>query len=371
MLLNFCFACMIYKIALSLIKGLSVNLIEEIEKNYSNDQEVFNDLKLLVKNPRNTKSERINSQLKNDAILSLAEKIAKNCLANKIKIVTQKSPYYPKLLKECPDKPYLLYQKGNINPNEQELIAIVGTRSCSTYGLRNCEEIISQLKNYKIALVSGLAYGIDIKAHLCANENQIVNYGVLGSGIMNIYPKKHENHAKEIMQNGMLISEFPPNTPPLRYHFPKRNRIIAGMAKSTIVIESAEKGGAIITGEIANSYNRDVFAIPGDINKPYSKGCNHLIFKQKAHLLKSPADLIGFLELTKTSEKRTIKHKPKINLTKNQYIIHNIIGENEKINFNSLQKISNMKTTELMVVLLEMEIGNIIKELPGKIYRLL
>ena len=371
MLLYFCFVSMIYKVALSLIKGLSVNLIEEIEKNYSNDQEVFNALKLLVKNPRNTKSERIKSQLKNDAILNLAEKIANNCLVNRIKIVAQKSHYYPKLLKECPDKPYLLYQKGNINPNDQELIAIVGTRSCTSYGLKNCEEIISQLKNYEIAIVSGLAYGIDIKAHSCANKNQVVNYGVLGSGIMNIYPKKHQNHAEEIMQNGMLITEFPPNTPPLGFHFPKRNRIIAGMAKSTIVIESAAKGGAIITGEIANSYNRDVFAIPGDIHKPYSKGCNHLIFKQKAHLLKSPTDLIEFLELTKTSEKRTMKQKPKINLTKNQSIIYNIIGEHEKINFNALQKTSNIKTTELMVLLLEMEIGNIIKELPGKIYRLL
>ena len=134
-------------------------------------------------------------------------------------------------------------------------------------------------------------------------------------------------------------------------------------------ITSAAKGGAIITGEIANSYNRDVFAIPGDIHKIYSKGCNHLIFKQKAHLLKSSTDLIEFLELTKTSEKKGIK--PKINLTKNQAIVYNILCENEKINFNALQKTSNMKTTELMVLLLEMEIGNIIKELPGKIYRLL
>ena len=212
---------MIYKIALSLIKGLSINLIEEIEKNYSNEKEVFYALKSLVKTPRNTKSERIKSQLKNDEILHLAETITKTCFTNEIEPVTQKSSFHPNLLKECPDRPYLLYLKGNINPNDQELISIVGTRNCTTYGLRNCEEIISTLKNYKIAIVSGLAYGIDIKAHLCAKENHVVNYGVLGSGIMNIYPKKHLGNAIEITQNGMLISEFPTKYPSIGVSLPK------------------------------------------------------------------------------------------------------------------------------------------------------
>ena len=355
-----------YSVALSQIKHLSFRLINEITIGSKSYEETYFKLKHFVNNSNTKTAEKIKKQINSNEPLIKADKILSDCNKYDIKIVNEKSNYYPKLLKECIDKPIVIYMKGEINPNERELISVVGTRNCTFYGLENCYNIISEMSNYKIGVVSGLAYGIDIKAHIEANKLNIPNYAVLGSGINNIYPKAHEKYAKEIMKNGMIISEYPPFTIPNQYNFPKRNRIIAGMTKSTIVIESSLKGGAMITAKLANDYNRDVFAIPGAINQTQSKGCNWLIFNHQAQLITHPKDFLGILGVQKLDLK-----KNKINQNKSHHNLYDFISRNPNSSFNKIQSQIDIPTSELNAILMRMEIEELILQLPGKIYTIL
>ena len=172
-------------------------------------------------------------------------------------------PDFPERLRHCPDGPTLLYYKGSAQLNQEHLVAIVGTRNATEYGQRITEQIIEELAKMNILVVSGLAYGIDIRAHQMAIQNHIPTIGVLAHGLDRIYPHVHRNVAHRMMDNGGLITEFPSQTNPDRENFPRRNCIIAGLCDATIVIEAASKGGALITADLANGYNRDVFAVPG------------------------------------------------------------------------------------------------------------
>lgn len=355
-----------YSVALSQIKHLSFKLINEITIGSNSYEETYFKLKHFVNNSNSKTAEKIKKQINNNEPLIKADKILSDCNKYNIKIVNEKSNYYPKLLKECIDKPIVIYMKGEINPNEQELISVVGTRNCTFYGLENCYNIISEINNYKIGIVSGLAYGIDIKSHKEANKLNIPNYAILGSGINNIYPKAHEKYAKEIMKNGMIISEYPPFTVPNQYNFPKRNRIIAGMTKSTIVIESSLKGGAMITAKLANDYNRDVFAIPGAINQTQSQGCNQLIFNHQAQLITHPRDFLEILGVQKLDLK-----KNKINQNKSHHNLYDFISRNPNSSFNKIQSQIDIPTSELNAILMRMEIEELILQLPGKIYTIL
>ncbi|HUM89274.1 MAG TPA: DNA-processing protein DprA, partial [Prolixibacteraceae bacterium] len=205
---------------------------------------------------------------------------------------------YPRRLALCEDSPVILFQKGTATLNQQKIISIVGTRNATDYGRQQTEELISGLASLgiNILIVSGLAFGIDIAAHKAALKNNFQTIGVVGHGLDKIYPSMHANIAREmIASGGGVLSDFVSGSKIDPGNFPRRNRIVAGLADCTIVIESGEKGGALVTADIANSYNRDVFAYPGRTNDPFSKGCNNLIKQNKAALIESASDLIQFM----------------------------------------------------------------------------
>ena len=198
---------------------------------------------------------------------------------------------YPSNLKLCMDAPVNLFYKGSVNWNNQRFVSIVGTRKCTQFGKEFTENIVSELSKYNVVIVSGLAFGIDIASHKAALNNT-KTVSVLAHGLDRVYPSPHAKYAKEIIENGALLTDYISETKPERQNFPSRNRIVAGLSEATIVVESSKKGGSLITADIANSYNRDVFAVPGKPTNKQSEGCNHLIKSHQAILLDIVTDIV-------------------------------------------------------------------------------
>src|SRR5690606_1769334 len=250
-----------------------------------------------------------------DAILSktyLNEAEAELAFVEKhhIELLWLDDPNYPRRLKYCEDAPLLLYFKGKGDLNPKRTVSIVGSRNATAYGKLICEQFVHDLRTCQVQIISGLAYGIDIQAHRQALKHDISTIGVLGHGLDRIYPANHRDTALKMLERGGLLTEFPSGTNPDRQNFPMRNRIIAGLADVTIVIEAAMKGGALITAEIANTYNRDVCAFPGGIDQEYSAGCNYLIKTNRAHLIRNTDDLAYLMNWEKEDKNKTAKQLP-------------------------------------------------------------
>lgn len=208
-----------------------------------------------------------------------------------VDILFYTSKKFPTRLKLLPDAPVLLYYQGTADLNAPKTLALVGTRQATDYGREQTERLLRGVLPHQPLIVSGLAYGIDILAHRAALQEGLATVGVMATGLDVIYPAAHRKTAEKMREQGGLLTEFPFGTPPDRYNFPQRNRIIAGLADGTVVVEAAAKGGALITAELALSYDRDVLAVPGPLGAPTSEGCNLLIKTNKAALYQEPADL--------------------------------------------------------------------------------
>lgn len=277
---------------------------------------------------------------------------------------------FPSRLKNCTDAPILLYYKGTADLNHHRMIAIVGTRNASDYGKQMTEKISEELKACDVIIVSGLAYGIDITAHKASIKNEIPTIGVLGHGLDRIYPAIHKPTAEKMMEQGGLLTEFITGTKPDKENFPQRNRIVAGMCDAVLVIEAAKSGGALITAEIANSYNRDVFAIPGRTNDTYSAGCNHFIRINKAALAESAADIAHMMNWN--AEKRD-SEKPKqrqlfVELNEEESLLANVILQNGKTHIDWITSSVALPVSKISATLLNLEFKGVIKALPGKMY---
>lgn len=285
--------------------------------------------------------------------------------------ITEES--YPARLKNCEDAPVLFYFKGEANFNTAKVISIVGTRNATNYGRDLCRQFIADLKVYQPLVVSGLAYGIDSMAHLECLKNEIPTIGVLGHGLDRIYPAQNQFLAEKMLSCGGLLSEFTSGTPTRPENFPKRNRIIAGIADVTIVVEASTKGGALITAGIARSYDRDVFAFPGRINDEYSAGCHELILMNRAGLITKASDL-EYLLLNWTVDKPVIEQQPSIssifNLSADEKHIVDLLQEKGKIPIDDLVLLCHDFHTSLPTIMLELEMRGIIVALPGKQYEL-
>jgi DNA processing protein len=279
---------------------------------------------------------------------------------------------YPARLKQCADSPLLLYFKGNADLNQQKIISIVGARNQTEYGERMTNTIVKELAAHDVLIVSGLAYGVDITAHRAALDNGLKTIGVMAHGLDRIYPSVHTQTADKMVNQGGLLSDFPSETNPDRENFPKRNRIVAGLCDAVIVIESKKDGGSLITADIANSYNRDVFAVPGTIDMPYSKGCNHYIKINKAALLETAADIAYILgwEAESNKKNKTSQVSLPLNLTIEEEKLFSFIKEKGKVNIDELAVIAEMPMSKASALLLNMEFSGYIKSLPGKIYQL-
>lgn len=300
-----------------------------------------------------------------------AEKELLKAEKESVEVVFYMDKKYPSRLKNIPDAPSILYLKGNTNFENPKAVAIVGTRQATSYGKERVEELMKDLVPHNALIVSGLAYGIDIHAHKQAVKHELSTVGVMGSGMDVIYPAAHRDTTKKMFEHGGLVTENPFGTKPDAHNFPQRNRIIAGLCDALIVVEAAEKGGALITAEIANSYNRDVFAFPGGVRETYSAGCNNLIKSNKAHLLTSAKDLEYIMSWDATIPQ---KKKPAGSLAEydnnEQAVLKIMIDKKANVLIDELSWKANLPVSQLAGVLLGLEFKGVVKSMPGKQYQL-
>jgi len=277
---------------------------------------------------------------------------------------------YPKRLLNSYDAPVLLYYRGNADLNASRIISIIGTRSNTEYGKTTTEKLIADFKEFSPLIVSGLAFGIDAIAHKGAMQNDLATIGVLGHGLQTIYPAQHKSMAKEMLLQGGLLTEFTSTTKPDKHNFPRRNRIVAAIADATIVVETAIRGGSMITAELANSYNRDVFAVPGRMTDTKSAGCNYLIQNNKAILLTNAKQLAEELGWQMPVVKKKAQRELFINLTDDEQTIVDILKEKESVHIDELYLQSGLSSSAVAAAILNLELQNAVLSLPGKIYKL-
>ena len=279
---------------------------------------------------------------------------------------------YPKRLKNCFDAPVMLYFKGNADLNAGKVISVVGTRNSTEYGRDICRTLLAGLKTHDPLIISGLAYGIDFLAHKEALKNSLSTVGILAHGLDRIYPAQHRPLAEKMVAGGGLLTEFMSGTVPDRENFPKRNRIIAGLADVTIVVEANIKGGALITAELANSYNRDVFAFPGRITDEYSSGCNHLIKTNRANLITNIADLEYILGWSESQNLHRLNPQLSlaIDLSEEEKKIAGVLFDTGGLVIDELALLTGMPQSKLALNILGMEMKGIITSLPGNVYKL-
>jgi len=276
---------------------------------------------------------------------------------------------YPNYLKHCIDGPILLFSSGDIALGRKKIISVVGTRNITSYGTAFCERLIEELAPLDPIIVSGFAYGVDICVQRAAIRNGLQTIGCLAHGLNQVYPKIHAQYMVEIEKNGGFFTEFWSSSQPERENFLKRNRVIAGMSEATIVVESAEKGGSLVTADIANSYNRDVFAVPGRVQDKYSTGCNNLIKQQKAHILTSAADLIYMLGWE--MEERQLPAVQKqlfVELNEMEKDIYNYLQTGGKQMLDSIAIECKLPIFKVSSTLLNMEMKGVVRPLPGKLF---
>ena len=277
---------------------------------------------------------------------------------------------YPNNLQHCIDSPILLFKDGNLDLSNQKIISIVGTRNMSSYGRDFCNKLIEDLAQYNPIIVSGFAYGVDICAHKAAVKNNLQTIAVLAHGLEQIYPKVHKKYINQVNENGGFLSEFWHNEAPLRENFLKRNRIVAGISKATIIIESAVKGGSLVTADIANSYNKDVFAVPGRTTDLYSKGCNNLIKNNRAFLLNSAEEIVKMLNWDLNEKPKTIQPQLFLELNENEQKIYDLLHKKGKQLLDVISLECNIPIYQLSAILLQMELKGVSKPLPGKMFEL-
>lgn len=274
---------------------------------------------------------------------------------------------YPQRLKHYQDSPILLYSSGNVNTEVSRTVAIVGTRKPTPSGILQCEKIVEELKNYNVTIISGLAYGIDTTAHRKAVECDIPTIGVLGNGLSKLYPATNRSLAQRMKEKGGLLSEFHMEAIPDREHFPMRNRIISALSDVVIVVESAIKGGSMITAIFANDQNKDVFAIPGRNTDSMSEGCNHLIKTNQAHLLSSAKDIAYIMRWDQNEKPQQMELHLDLNNSE-KLVIEKL--KTEELGIDSLVYQTGYKMSEITSILLNLEFKGIIKTIPGKKYML-
>ena len=280
---------------------------------------------------------------------------------------------YPQRLLNCYDSPTLLFYKGAADLNVPKIVSVIGTRTHTDYSKKITDKFIEELSAQNILIVSGMAYGVDAIAHKASLKHNLPTVGVLGHGLDQIYPADHSNLAKDMLKNGGgLLTEFRSKTNPDKHNFPTRNRIVAGMSDATIVIESGIKGGSMVTAELANGYNKDVFAFPGKITDNKSAGCNYLIKSNKAMLLTDAQQLIEIMGWEERSQKSKVKSQKEIfiELSKEEKIIIDILNEKETAHIDEINLRSGLSSSAIAAAILNLELQTVVSALPGKIYKL-
>ncbi len=359
-----------FKIGATLIKGVGTQTVKKLVSALGSEEAIFHSTKKSLEKIPGI-GEFLSNQISSaPEILDKAMNEVNFTQKNNITILSYTDAEYPKRMLECNDHPIVLYKKGNANMNEGKFLGIVGTRKMTPYGRSICEEIVSELakKHADLTIVSGMAYGVDICAHKKAIECGLSTIGVIGHGLDQIYPAAHIQTAKKMMQgNGAIVTEYPSGTRIDRNNFVARNRIIAGMCDAVLIVESGERGGALLTAEFANSYHRDVFSIPGRVGDLYSIGCNNLIKQNKASLVESAKD-IEYLMNWDDKNEGTLQLSLFSELSENEQKIVDLIQSEGAMQVNILSRKSQMPINQLSSLLFEMEMKGIVISMPGNVY---
>jgi len=360
-----------YKIAISLIPGIGSVTARNLIAYVGSVEGVFQEkAKNLMKIPGvgEVNAQRIIQQ----NVLDRAKREVDFILKNQIQTLFYLDDNYPARLKNCSDSPIILYFKGNAILNELHVISVVGTRNATNYGKDICEELIHSFseRNYKLLVISGLAYGIDVHAHKACLKYNVPTVGVFAHGLDTIYPSLHSAIASKMLENGGLITDFVSDTVIDRQNFLRRNRIIAGLADATIIVESAEKGGALVTADIANSYNRDVFAFPGRSNDPYSRGCNKIIKLNEAILVENASDIEKAMNWdVKISSPRVFQTSLFETFTDEENRLIDLLKEGNRF-VDEITIETQLPMSKVSSLLLGLEFRGLVVSLPGKMYRL-
>ena len=306
--------------------------------------------------------------LKDQSVFAKAERELQFIASRQLTVTSYQDTKYPERLKHCFDSPLVLFSSGNIDLQNQKTISIVGTRQITSYGLEFCRKFMEELAPMNPVIVSGFAYGVDIAVHQLAMENNLQTIGVVAHGLNQIYPKSHKKYVAKMEENGGFMTEFWSSSNPDKENFVRRNRIVAGMTEATIVIESAERGGSLITANLANDYNRDVFAVPGRVSDKYSQGCNTLIKTQKANVLTSASDLIYMLNWDIEKEVKSVQKQLFVALDDDEQKIYDYLLQSGKEVLDIIALHCEFPVYKISGILLNMELKGVIRPLPGKLF---
>ncbi|MBZ4043562.1 DNA-processing protein DprA [Flavobacterium hibisci] len=356
-----------YVLALLRVEGVGDIMAKKLLANFGSAEEIFK-----AKTNQIAAIDGVGSvllkNLKDKTVFEKSNKELDFITKNNIQVSFFKDENYPDRLKHCIDCPVLIFSAGNINLKNKRIISIVGTRQITSYGIEFCRTLIEDLAPLDPIIVSGFAYGVDIVAHQLAIENKLQTIGVLAHGLNQIYPKAHKKYMPKMEENGGFITEFWSSTNPDKENFVRRNRIVAGMTEATIVIESADRGGSLITANIANDYNRDVFAVPGRVTDKYSQGCNQLIKTQKANVLTCAADLVYMLNWDIKSDIKPVQKQLFVELESEEQKIYDFLIKNGKELLDIIALQCEFPIYKISGILLNMELKGVIRPLPGKLF---
>lgn len=361
----------IYSLALTRISGLGLVGACHLVKAMGSATAVFRHRKNLPELVPGV-SEKLVMALDNADAFRRAEEEIVFAEKNQIQCITFYDERYPSRLRECEDAPLALFYRGNANLNALRVVAMVGTRHATAYGENLCATFVRDLKELcpDVLIVSGLAYGIDIHAHRAALQHGFPTVGVLAHGLDRIYPAVHRKTAIGMMDQGGLLTEFMSGTNPDRQNFVKRNRIVAGMSDATIVVESAVKGGALITAELAESYHRDCFAFPGRVADVYSAGCNGLIKNNRASLILSAEDFVEAMGWSHAPRKAVVQRQLFPDLNEEEDAVMQLLQQSEEgMHINALVVALNWPINRMSALLFEMEMKGVVRALAGGVYR--
>ncbi len=366
----------IFQLALSFVPGIGNVFNKQLISYLGSAKSVFQAKPAKLKNVPGVGPRLLNvfKETNLTSLIDRAEKEFVRAAKENVSILHFTDKEYPDRLKRILDAPSVLYYKGSANLNKKKIVSIVGTRQATDYGKEAVAMIVEGLKAHHVQVISGLAYGIDICAHKAALHCGLETIGVMASGINIIYPSVHKNVAAQMIGNGGLITERKFDEKPDTHNFPARNRIIAGMSDAVLVIEAAVRGGALITAELANDYNKDVFAVPGDLDRHYSAGCNNLIKNHKAHILTSVKDIEYILNWSASELVPEVKHpdfySPEDFNESELKVIETLTHSGKEALIDDLSWKSQIPMNQLAGLLLNLEFKGVIKSLPGKKFKL-
>lgn len=356
-----------YLLALLKVDGIGDIMAKKLLTHFGNPEAIFK-----VRSHQISGIDGVGSVLlrniKDKTVFEKANKELEFIKSNAINVSFFQDESYPDRLKHCIDSPVLIFTSGTINLKNKKLISIVGTRQITSYGMEFCKKFIEDLAPLDPVIVSGFAYGVDIVAHQLAMDNNLQTIGVLAHGLNQIYPKTHKKYIARMEENGGFITEFWSSSNPDKEKFVRRNRIVAGMTEATIVIESADKGGSLITANLANDYNRDVFAVPGRVTDKYSQGCNDLIKTQKANVLTSAADLVYVLNWDIENKSKPVQKQLFVELEVDEQKIYDFLLKNGKELLDVIALQCDFPIYKISGMLLNMELKGVIRPLPGKLF---